>query len=205
MLRKLAVAAIALLVGIAAAAGLLAYSSFGGSTRTFFAAARDLPAGVPVTADSIQPVRAALDDAQASAAYGYGDRARLLGALTRHELAAGQLIQHGDVEAAGGSGGSALVALPVKDLPPLRAGDHVDLFALVGSADKLVAEPFAWSVPVAAVTPSGLVLRVGERQELAFVYAAGTMRLAAVLSGSPQPSGGAGSISSPEQALEAAR
>ncbi|TMD55664.1 MAG: hypothetical protein E6I85_02435 [Chloroflexi bacterium] len=180
MFRKLAVAAVALLVGIAAAAGSLAYSSFAGSART-------------------------MDPAQAAAAFGSADRTRLLGALTRHELAAGQLIQRADVEAAGGRGGSALVAVPMKDLPPLRAGDHVDLFALVGSADKLVAEPFAWSVPVAAVTQSGLVLRVGERQELAFVYAAGTMRLAAVLSGSPQPPGGAGSISSPEQALEAAR
>ena len=205
MFRKLAVAAVALLVGIAAAAGSLAYSSFAGSARTFFAAAHDLPAGAPLMADSIQPVRAAMDPAQAAAAFGSADRTRLLGALTRHELAAGQLIQRADVEAAGGRGGSALVAVPMKDLPPLRAGDHVDLFALVGSADKLVAEPFAWSVPVAAVTQSGLVLRVGERQELAFVYAAGTMRLAAVLSGSPQPPGGAGSISSPEQALEAAR
>src|SRR5437660_830516 len=47
MFRKLAVAAVALLVGIAAAAGSLAYSSFAGSARPFFAAAHDPPAAAP--------------------------------------------------------------------------------------------------------------------------------------------------------------
>ena len=204
MLRRIIVATLSLILGCGAAAGLLLYAGTAGGGRTVFALGRDLPAGAPITADALTEVHAGLDPGQASQLFGAGDRVLLLGGRARHQLAAGQLLQRSDVEPQPANGADALVAVPIKDLPPVRAGDRIDLFALTGSADQVVARPFAWAVTVAAVNPGGLVLQIRGRQEIAFVYAAGTMRLAAVVTGAPAPPAGVAPIGSGEAALAAA-
>jgi hypothetical protein len=187
MLRRIIVASLSLALGIAVSAGLLLYSGTAGGGRLVFALTRDLPAGAPLTADALTEVRAALDPGQGALVFGSGDRRLLLASRARHQLSAGQLLQRGDVQPAAAEDADSLVAVPIKELPPVHAGDRVDLFALTGAGDQLVAEPFAWAVTVAAVAPDGLVLQVRSRQELAFVYAAGTMRLAAVVTVAPAP------------------
>ena len=203
MLRRISVAVVALLVGVAVSAGLLAYVRSAAGARSVLAVTRDLPAGGSLTADLLRPVQAAVDPAQAAGLFAAAERSRVIGSRAEHQLSAGQLLERGDVQPAGTEAAGSLVAVPVKDLPPIRGGDRVDLFALVGSGDRLSAQPFAWSVLVAAVTTDGLVLQVPSRQELAFVYAAGTMQLAAVLTTAPAPPAGSAPISSPEQALAA--
>jgi hypothetical protein len=204
MLRRILVATLSLALGFGVAAGLLLYAGTAGGGRTVFALSRDLPAGATVTADALTQVRAAVDPAQAAQLFGGGDRSLLLGSRTRLQLSAGQLLQRSDVEPVPAGGADALVAVPIKDLPPVRPGDRVDLFVLTGGGEQVVARPFAWAVTVAAVSPDGLVLQVRGRQELAFVYAAGTMRMAAVVTGSPAPPADVAPIGSGEAALAAA-
>jgi hypothetical protein len=204
MFRRIAVATVALALGVAVSAGLLAYSGSAAVARDFFAVARDLPAGAAVSTDVLLPVRAALDPPQAATLFTLADRRLLLGSRARRQLSAGQLIGRGDVEPATADATEAMVAVPIKAVPPTRAGDRVDIFALVGSGDHVSAVPFAWAVPVAAVTGDGLVLRVRSRQELAFVYAAGTMRLAAVVTAAAAPPGDVAPITSADQALAVA-
>jgi hypothetical protein len=204
MVRRIAVATVALVTGVAISVGLIAYQRSLAGTQSVFALARDVPAGASLTADALLAVEAGLDPAQAAGLFMAADPSRVVGGRARHQLNAGQLLQRSDLEPAGAPAGDSLVAVPIKDLPPLHAGDRVDLFALVGAGDHLSAQPFAWSVRVAAVTADGLVLQVQSRQELAFVYAAGALRLAAVLSTAPAPTSGTAPITSPEQALAAA-
>ena len=204
MLRRILVAALSLAVGLGVAAGLLVYAGSAGAGRSVFALSRDLPSGAPLTSDALTEVRASLDPGQAAQLFGGGDRGLILGSRARHQLSAGQLLQRSDVEAVPAGGADALVAVPVKELPPVRQGDRVDLFALTGSGDQVVAQPFAWGVTVAAVVPDGLVLQVRSRQELAFVYAAGAMHLAAVVTSAPAPPAEAAPISSRAAALAAA-
>jgi hypothetical protein len=203
MFRRIAVAIVALVLGVAVSAGLLAYVRSASGARTVLAVARDLPAGASFTADLLEPVQAAVDPAQAAGLFSAAERSRIIGSRAEHQLRAGQLLQRGDVQSSGTEAAGSLVAMPIKDLPPVRAGDRVDLFALVGSGDRLSAQPFAWSVRVAAVTTDGLVLQVPSRQEVAYVYAAATLRLAAVLTSAPGAPTSTGPISSPEQALAA--
>ena len=204
MFRRIAVAAVAIAVGGAVSASLLAYQSVTGGGRGFFAAAHDLPAGASLTADSFEVVQAVVAPAQAADLILASGSRPPLGSRAIHPLLAGQLIGRGDLEAAGGEAAAALVAVPIKDLPPTRAGDRVDLFVLSGSGEHAAAQPFAWAVPVAAVMGDGLVLRVATRQELAFVYAAGALRLAAVVSAGAPPPAPIAPVSSPDQALAAA-
>jgi len=201
MYRRIAVAAVALAAGVAVSVALFAYSISVSGARSVFAVTRDIPAGATLTADALQPVQAALDPAQAAGLLAAADPSHAVGRRARHQLAAGQLLQRGDLEPAGPAAADSLVAVPIKDLPPVRAGDRVDLFALVGSGDRLSVQPFAWSVRVAAVDADGLVLQVQSRQEQAFVYASGALRLAAVLTAAPAPPAGAAPITSAEQAL----
>jgi hypothetical protein len=204
MFRRIAVAAVALLVGIAVSAGLVAYSSAAGAARSYLALARDLPAGATLTSDSLLAVRAGLEQAQAAGVFAETERGRVLGGRVRHQLSGGQLLQRADLEPAGAEAADSLVAVPLKEMPPLHAGDRVDIFALVGSGDHFSALPFAWRVPVAAVTNDGLVLQVPSRQELAYVYAAGAMRLAAVSTTGQAAPSGTYPITSAEQAMAAA-
>jgi len=208
MLRRIVVAALSLALGVGVAAGLLLYAGTAGGGRSVWAVTRDLPAGAPLTADAITLVHAAVDPGQAGQLFGDGarDRGRLLSGRAAHQLSAGQLLQRSDVQPAGATDAAgSLVEVPIKDLPPVHPGDRVDLFVLSGEPGaKVVAQPFAWGVVVAAVGSDGLVLEVKSRQELAFVYAAGTMRMAAVVTGSPAPPAEVAPISSGEAALAAA-
>ena len=204
MLKRIAVAAIAIAVGGAVSAGLLVYQSSTTGGHGFLAAAHDLPAGASLTPDSFEVVQVVVAPAQAAVLLPAPGTRLPAGSRASHPLLAGQLVVRGDFEVAGAETAAALVAVPIRDLPPTRAGDRVDLFVLSGTGDHAVAQPFAWAVPVAAVTAEGLVLRVASRQELAFVYAAGALRLAAVVSGAGPPAAPAAPMSSPEQALAAA-
>ena len=204
MFRRIAVATLALAIGIAVSAGLVVYASNTGMARSYLALARDLPAGATITSDSLLAVRAGLDPAQVAGVFAAAERGRVLGGRVRHQLSAGELLQRGNLEPAGAEAADSLVAVPIKEMPPLRAGDRVDLFALLGSGEHLSALPFAWAVPVAAVTSDGLVLQVPSRQELAYVYAAGGMRLAAVSTTAQSSPAGVAPITSAEQAMAAA-
>ena len=204
MFRRIAVAAVAIAVGAAVSAGLIAYQAATVGGRGFLAAAHDLPAGASVTADSFEVVQVVVAPAQAVVLLPASSSRLRVGSRAVHPLLAGQLIVRGDLEAAGTDAAAALVAVPIKDLPPTRAGDRVDLFVLTGTGEHASAQPFAWAVPVAAVTGDGLVLRVATHQELAFVYAAGALRLAAVVSGAGPPAAPMAPMTSPDQALAAA-
>ena len=184
--------------------GLLADLAVTGGGPGYLAVAHDQPAGASLTADSFEVVKVTLAPAQAAALLPAAGSRLPVGSRTTRPLSAGQLIERGDLEAAGAEAASALVAVRIKDLPPTRAGDRVDIFVLSGSGDHAAAQPFAWAVPVAAVTGDGLVLRVAPRQELAFVYAAGSLRLAAAVGGAAPPAAPMAPISSPDQALAVA-
>jgi hypothetical protein len=204
MLRRIVIASLSLVLGVAVSAGLLVYSGSLTGGRIVYAIARDLPAGAPITADVLTEVHAGLDPGQTAGLFGVADRTRLLASRARHQLSSGQLLQRNDVQAGTADAADSLVEVPVRNLPPTRSGDRVDLFVLLGSGDHVVAEPFALAVPVAAVTSGGLVLQVRPRQELAFVYAAGTMQLAAVVTGGATSPIDIAPIGSGEAALAAA-
>ncbi|MGH7903261.1 MAG: SAF domain-containing protein [Candidatus Dormibacteraceae bacterium] len=189
----------ALLAGGLASAGVLAAGGGGAGAERVFVAVRDLPAGAQLDASELAVATVHLERPQAAAAFAADSPAPLLGRHAVHALTAGQIIQRGDLE----RGVSLrLVLVTIKDLPPTRPGDLVDLFAL-GDPGRPLVTPFALGVRVAAVTPGGLVLSVPTRQAPAFVFA-GSMPLAAVVVSGP--GGGDGEpVGSAQQAADLAR
>jgi hypothetical protein len=121
-----------------------------------------------------------------------------------HDLAAGQLIQHSDATTAEALPDRRLVFVPVKDAPPAAAGSRVDLLVVDGSPDHLSVSPFALGVEVQSSVAGGLVVVVSSRQAPAFVYAAVTMHLTAVIAGAGTAGGAEGGVSTPEQAVAVA-
>jgi SAF domain-containing protein len=204
MFRRIAVAAAALLVGLGTAGTLLALAG-GSPARDAYVASADLPAGSAFDADGVHLARVSLDAAQFGQAFSAQQSGQLFKLRASHDLVAGQLLQRSDTTAGSSSGGGrALVLLPLKSSPPLRAGDRVDLLLLSGSADRTAVTLFAAGVRVAAVAADGPVLDVASRQAAAFVYAGAALRLVAVPVGP-----GAGSdelpVSSAAEAGAAAR
>src|SRR5690349_8837582 len=98
-LRRYLVALAALLSGGFVAGGLLLVDRSAAGAEDYVVAARDLPAGAPLTADALATV-----PLQLGAAARLAFPAARLSALSRsraaHQLAAGQLIQRGDVSGA---------------------------------------------------------------------------------------------------------
>lgn len=189
MVRRIVIAAVATMAGLAVAAGLLVYDRGGQATEEVYAAATDLPAGAHLGGGGIRLVRAVLGGRQAALAYRAGEESRLAATAAAHDLSAGQIIQRSDTVLAGHDGPRALVVVPLKDAPPLRAGDRVDLLAVNGTGDSLTVSLFAPAVEVHAVTGGGVVLEVGATQAPGFVYASAAMRLVAVRVPVPMPGG----------------
>jgi len=180
MIRRIVVAAVALIAGLAVAAGLLVYDRAGQSTEEVYAAAGDLPAGAHLGGGAARLVRAALAGRQSSLAYRSGEEARLAATVAAHDLTAGQIIQRSDTVLAGRAAQRALVVVPLKDSPPLHAGDRIDLLTVTGSGDNVGVALFAASVEVHSVTGAGVVLDVGAAQAPGFVYASVALRLVAI-------------------------
>jgi hypothetical protein len=135
---------------------------------------------------------------------GAANEPALSGLRATHDLTAGQLIQRSDVMDSSSSADRRLVFVPVKDVPASAAGSKVDLLAIEGTVDHPTVVPFALGVEVRSTVAGGLVVVVPSRQAAAFVYAANSMHLAAVIA-EPGAAGGAEeAISGPNQAMAAA-
>ena len=189
MIRRMVIAAVAVVAGLAVAAGLLAYEHSGQSAEQVYAATTDLPAGAHLSGGAIRPVRAVLGGRQAALAYRAGEETRLVATEAAHDLTAGQIIQRSDTVLAGHDTQRALVVVSLKDAPPLHAGDRVDLLMVSGTGDNLTVSLFAAAVAVHAVTGGSVVLDVGAAQAPGFVYASAALRLVAVQVSSQVPGG----------------
>ena len=203
-LRRWLVAGAAALAGTAVAATLLLYAGAEPPGDQYLVLASDLPAGTVLASGSLRYERLRLGVA-ARSAYPSASERTVLGRRTGHDLLAGQLLQRADLLPEAGARDRRLVFVPVRELPPLRPGDQVDLLQVSGGPDHLVVQPFALGVEVHSIAAGGLVVAVSSRQAAAFVYAAAAGRLVVV--GAPPGSapGDEGPISSAEQALAGAR
>lgn len=181
MVRRIVIAAVALLAGLAVAGGLLLYDRAGQTGAEVYVAAVDLPAGAHLGGGAARLVRAVLDARQAALAYRAGEEGRLGATVAAHDLTAGQIIQRSDTVLAGHDVQRALVVLSLKEAPPLRAGDRIDLLSVAGTGENVVVTLFAPAVEVHAVGASGVVVSVGAAQAPGFVYAGAALRLVAVL------------------------
>src|SRR5712692_1368274 len=204
-MRRWLVALAALLCGGGASLAVLAYGGREGHEVEVYVAARDLPAGALIGPEGLRSERLR-PGGSLPLAYTRGVEKLMAGRRAARALRAGQLLQRGDLlTAASALPDRRLVLVPIKDLPPVVAGDRVDLLQVSGAGEHLVVAPFALGVEVAAAGAGGLVLVVSSRQAPAFVYAAATLRLAAVVAQPDAAAGEEGPVSSPEQALAAAR
>lgn len=198
-LRRYLVALAALLSGGLVAGGLLLVDRSAAGAQEYVVAARDLPAGAPLTADALATVRL-----QPAAAARLAIPAAQLSALSRsrtaHELAAGQLIQRGDVSGPAEAADRRLVWLPLKDLPPLAPGDRLDLLELSGPPEHLTVLPFALDLSVRSASAAGVVVAVPSRQAPALLYALAAGRLVGIAAPAGSGPGQEGPVGSAEQA-----
>ena len=95
-MKRWLIAAAALLAGGGVSAALLVVGDPARSAVDVYAAAHDLPAGAALTTDAIQLKRVSVVGG-ASFLFARGDESRLTAMRAAHDLAAGQLIQRGDV------------------------------------------------------------------------------------------------------------
>lgn len=204
-MKRWLVAAAALLLGGGVSAVLFVIADPSRNSIEVYATTRDLPAGAVIDAGAIRLERVGAAGARAFL-FTIGDERQLTGKRAGHDLISGQLIQRSDLLDSRSSADRRLVFVPIKDVPPSEPGGRVDLLVLSGSADHLAVAPFALGVEVRAQVSNGLVLVVQSSQAAAFVYAATSMRLAAVVA-EPGSAGGAETpVDSADQALaEAAR
>jgi SAF domain-containing protein len=202
-MRRWATALVALALGVGVSGALLVFANPERNAIEVYAAARDIPAGVALTSDSVVLVRVNTTGLPALLFNGH-DRMVLTGLHATHDLAAGQLIQRSDASAADALPDRRLVFMPVKDAPPAVAGSRVDLLVVDGSPDHLSVSPFALGVEVQASVAGGLVVVVSSKQAPAFVYAAFAMHLAAVIAGPGAAGGAEGGVSTAEQAVAVA-
>lgn len=185
-MRRWLVALLALVLGGGTAAVLLVAANPDAGTERVYAAARDLPAGAPVDAGSLQVVTVRLGSA-AGLAFAESAGSALIGLHTTHELLAGQVIQRSDVGAAASLVALRSVVVPVRSAPPLVAGDHIDLLAVTGAPGSATVVPFAAGLLVRSQVTGAVVVAVDPAQAGALAYAGVTSSLIAV-----QASGGSG-------------
>jgi hypothetical protein len=184
-MKRWLTAAIALAVSGAVSAALLIASNPSRDAVGVLAAAQDVPAGTTLSPGSIAVVRINVTVSRALL-FSPGDQAALTGLRTTHNLLSGQLIQRSDVTVSPGD--RRLVFLPLKDVPAVAPGSHVDLLLITGPTAQPSVQVFATGVEVRDSTSAGLVVVVAADKAAAFVYAGAAMRLAAVVSeagGSP--------------------
>jgi hypothetical protein len=204
-MRRWLITAAALLTGGATTALLLWYGNPERGAALAYVLTRDVPAGTTVGLDSVrlQPLRVA---AGVHPPLGPGSERRLQTEPAVHDLGAGQLIQSGDLaEAQTPAADRRLVLVPVKDAPPLAAGDRIDLLLITGGPDRTSVVPFVLGLEVHAVTPAGLVVVASSRAAAGLVYAGVTARLVAVAADRAARPGQEPSVSSMDDATAVAR
>jgi hypothetical protein len=202
-MKRWLVAFAALVVGGGVSAVLLVASNPDRAGVEVYVAARDLPAGALLGADTLALERISVSSGR-SLLYERGDESELAGFRATHDLASGQLIQRSDVMDSSSFADRRLVFVPVKDAPPATAGSKVDLLVIGGTAEHPTVVPFAVGVEVRSAVAGGLVVVVASNQASAFVYAADALHLVAVIV-EPGAAGGAeGAISTPDEAMAAA-
>ena len=200
MKRKWLVAVAALMAGGGVSAALLVVADPTRGAVDVYVAARDLPAGTSLSTDAIQLKRVSIEGGSAQL-FTVGEESRLSTMRAAHEIPTGQLIQRGDVMSATSVSDRRLVFVPVGQLPVMSAGARVDLLLIAGTVDRPTVVPFALCVEVQAAVSGGLVVAVPAKEAAAFVYAAATMHLAAVVAEPGAAYAVEAPISSPEDAI----
>ena len=199
-MKRWLVAGAALLLGGVVSASFLFVADPARNSVEAYAVARDLRAGAVIDTDSVQLERVSVASGQ-DLLFVVGQEGQLTGRRAGHDLQSGQLIQRSDLLAAGAAADHRLVFVPMKDAPAADPGDRVDLLVLSGSPDRPTVSTFALNVEVRAQLPNGLVLVVTSRQAPAFVYAASSMHLAAVIAEPGAAAGAESPVESTEQAI----
>jgi hypothetical protein len=179
-MKRWLIAAAALLAGGGVSAALLVAADPARNAVDVYAAAHDLPAGAALSIEAVQLRRVSVAGG-ATFLFTRGDESRLVAMRAAHDLAAGQLIQRGDVMESTSFADRRLVFIPLSGMPPAPAGAKVDLLLIGGSADHPTVVPFAEGVEVQAAVSGGLVVAVPAKEAAAFVFAAAGLHLAAVV------------------------
>jgi hypothetical protein len=200
MKKRWLVALAALVAGGGVSAALLMFADPTRSAVDVYAAARDLPAGASLSTDAIELKRVSIEGGSAQL-FTVGEESRLSALRAAHDIPAGQLIQRGDVMSATSVSDRRLVFVPVGQVPVMSAGARVDLLLIAGTADHPTVEPFALGVEVQGAVSGGLVVAVPAKEAAAFVYAAATMHLAAVVAEPGAAYTTEAPIASPEDAI----
>src|SRR5260221_1255540 len=127
------VAAIAIAMGVGVSATLLVLTNPSRNEVDVYALTRDVSAGDVIATDALrlEPVVAG---AGYASLFARGDEALLAGVRAAHDLAAGQLLQRGDVASDGFVVDERLVLLPLQDPPPTPPRPEVDPFVITGPA-----------------------------------------------------------------------
>jgi hypothetical protein len=199
-MKRWLIAVAALLAGGGVSAALLVVGDPSRGALDVYAAAHDVAAGAPLSTDAIQLRRVSVEGG-AGFLFTRGDESRLAAMRAAHALAAGQLIQHGDVMGSTSFADRRLVFIPLSGVPPAPAGAKVDLLLIGGSVDHPTVVPFALGVEVQAAVSGGLIVAVPAKEAAAFVYAAAGMHLAAVVAEPGTADGTEVPISSIEDAI----
>ena len=200
MKKRWLVALAALVAGGGVSAALLVLADPTRGAVDVYAAARDLPAGALLSTDGLQLKRISIEGGS-SQLFTVGEESRLSAMRAAHDIPSGQLIQRGDLMSASSVSDRRLVYVPVGQLPALSTGARVDLLLIAGTADHPTVVPFALGVEVQGVVSGGLVVAVPAKEAAAFVYAAATMHLAAVVAEPGAAYASEAPISSPEDAI----
>jgi hypothetical protein len=196
------VALVALVMGVAVSAALIVFANPARGQVQVYAMARDIPSGAVITPDSLRLEPVVIADGVAQL-FAQGDESQLAGMRAGHDLAAGELLQRGDVLAAGSAADERLVFVPVKNAPPASPGSRIDLLMIGGTPDRPTVIPFALGIEVRSVVTGGFVVAVPSKQAAAFIYAAEAMHLAAVVASPGSAAGGESPIAGPDQAMAA--
>jgi len=203
MKKRWLVALAALVAGGGVSAALLVFADPTRGAVDVYAASRDIPAGTSLSTDAIQLMRVSIEGGSAQL-FTVGEESRLSTMRAAHDIAAGQLIQRGDVLSATSVADRRLVFVPVGQVPVMATGARVDLLLIAGTTDHPTVVPFALGVEVAGSVSGGLVVAVPAKEAAAFVYAAATMHLAAVVAEPGSAYATEAPISSPEDAIAVA-
>jgi SAF domain len=201
-MKRWLLALVALALGGGVSAALLVAANPARDTVEVLVAARDLPAGATLGPDVLALERINVAEGR-SLLFSRRDESQLTGQRASHDLASGQLIQRSDVMDAKSLADRRLVFMPVKDAPAAVAGSKVDLLVIGGTADQPTVYPFALGVEVRSTVSGGFVVVVGSKAAAAFVYAAETMHLTAVVAEPGAADGVEVPISSPDEAIAA--
>jgi hypothetical protein len=190
------VAAAALGAGGLVAGALILYTGTQSHAQDqVYVAVRDVPAGAVLEPDAVRIDLVRLD-ADRRAVLGPSSARLVFSSRAAHDLVAGQLLQRSDLATADAGPDRRRVLIPVKDAPPVAAGDRVDLLLLSGG----VVSPFVFGLEVVSAAPDGLVVSAPSRTASALVWAAAGGHLVAVVADPGARRGDEAAVGSLEQA-----